>query len=107
MTFSHAIFLEHKVTSCCSCDAWHISHHSSAWLAIRVHYLAFCQPHYPCCHRLLQPKTNDIKSKVTRIAFVNSEAIRKHFFELTSAFLAPFNRCSVIQQLYSWGGAMT
>eukprot|EP00195_Chlamydomonas_chlamydogama_P012460 CAMPEP_0202914128 /NCGR_PEP_ID=MMETSP1392-20130828/62304_1 /ASSEMBLY_ACC=CAM_ASM_000868 /TAXON_ID=225041 /ORGANISM="Chlamydomonas chlamydogama, Strain SAG 11-48b" /LENGTH=649 /DNA_ID=CAMNT_0049605655 /DNA_START=669 /DNA_END=2618 /DNA_ORIENTATION=+ len=42
--------------------------------------------------RLLQPKANDIKSKLARISFVNSEAIRKHFFELTTALLAPFAR---------------
>lgn len=48
--------------------------------------------HYRIPLRLLQPKPGDVKSKVQRIAYVNSDAIRRHFGDLTAAFLAPFAR---------------
>ncbi|GFR44311.1 hypothetical protein Agub_g5434, partial [Astrephomene gubernaculifera] len=63
-------------------------HTEALWAA----YKPLCRPDQALLQRLLQPKPGDVKSKVARIALVNSDAIRRHFSELTTAFLSPFNR---------------
>eukprot|EP00798_Chlamydomonas_sp_ICE-L_P022159 gene22159-29224_t len=55
-------------------------------------YRPVTRPDNNLLSRLLKPKPSDIKSKLSRIAFVNSDAIRRHFFDLTTALLLPFDR---------------
>ncbi|GIL57407.1 hypothetical protein Vafri_12586 [Volvox africanus] len=55
-------------------------------------YKPLCRPDQALLQKLMLPKPGDVKSKVARIAFVNSDLIRRHFAELTTAFLAPFSR---------------
>jgi hypothetical protein len=43
-----------------------------------------------CQHRLLRPTSHDPPGRSSRLAAANSAALRQHFGELTSAFLAPF-----------------
>ncbi|GIL89700.1 hypothetical protein Vretimale_16639 [Volvox reticuliferus] len=55
-------------------------------------YKPLCRPDQALLQKLILPKPGDVKSRVARIAFVNSDVIRRHFAELTTAFLAPFLR---------------
>ncbi|PNW73482.1 hypothetical protein CHLRE_14g633500v5 [Chlamydomonas reinhardtii] len=63
-------------------------HTEALWSA----YKPLCRADGGLLGRLLRPAPGDVKSKVARIAFVNSDNIRRHFAELTSAFLSPFSR---------------
>ncbi|KAG2431226.1 hypothetical protein HXX76_009754 [Chlamydomonas incerta] len=63
-------------------------HTEALWSA----YKPLCRADGGLLGRLLRPAPGDVKSKVARIAFVNSDNIRRHFAELTTAFLAPFGR---------------
>ncbi|KXZ45966.1 hypothetical protein GPECTOR_49g550 [Gonium pectorale] len=60
--------------------------------ALWASYKPLCRPDQALLGKLLVPKPGDVKSKVARIAFVNSDTIRRHFAELTAAFLSPFGR---------------
>ncbi|KAG2489782.1 hypothetical protein HYH03_011732 [Edaphochlamys debaryana] len=55
-------------------------------------YKPLCRPDQGLLAKLLAPKAGDVKSKVARIAFANSDHLRRHFQELTAAFLSPFGR---------------
>ncbi|KAJ9515796.1 hypothetical protein QJQ45_008693, partial [Haematococcus lacustris] len=65
-----------------------LSDHSEALWST---YRPLTRPDPALLARLLVPKPGDIRSKLARVSYVNSEALRRHFHDLTLALLQPFN----------------
>ncbi|GAX81871.1 hypothetical protein CEUSTIGMA_g9299.t1 [Chlamydomonas eustigma] len=65
-----------------------VSHSEGLWSS----YRPITRPDSVLLARLLQPASSDVRSKLSRIAVVNNEALRRHFHDLTSMLLAPFSR---------------